>query len=125
MSDAIVTLTEPNSRSQARVHLNLGCNCFEWMVRDGEPTSVLWSHPDFEKGTERPSGSGVPILFPFPGRLQGTQFRWKGTSHALPVTDGRGNAIHGLVLHRRWRLVERADEWMAAEFHLGRDAPDL
>ncbi|MEZ6109737.1 MAG: hypothetical protein R3C99_01600 [Pirellulaceae bacterium] len=32
---------------------------------------------------QRPSGSGIPLLFPFPGRWPGTSFTWQDKTYPL------------------------------------------
>jgi aldose 1-epimerase len=51
--------------------------------------------------------------------------KWEGREYQLPVTDGRGNAIHGLVLNRPWRVVEQADHQVTGEFQASRDDPSV
>lgn len=88
-------------------------------------TQVLWSHPNVEQGTERPSGSGLPILFPFPGRLSGSTFTWNNHRYVLQSDDGLGHAIHGLVLDREWRVVDQQASEVIGEFQPSIDAPEL
>jgi aldose 1-epimerase len=95
------------------------------VTREDRPIQVLWSAPDFAAGTARPSGSGIPILFPFPGRIQGTVLRWEGRDYPLKEGDNRGNAIHGFVLNRPWRVVEQAPHRVVGEFQAGRDDVSL
>src|SRR5215813_8534113 len=65
-----VSITDPASGASARILVSLGFNCFSWrpMLPDGL-REMLWAHQDFAAGNEGPSGSGIPLLFPFPGRL--------------------------------------------------------
>jgi aldose 1-epimerase len=86
---------------------------------------VLWAEDGFETGTRRPSGSGIPILFPFPGRISGTSLDYQGRHYALEEGDGRGNAIHGFVLNRSWRVVERSDRHVVGQFQASVDDPSL
>ena len=69
---------------------------------------MLWSHPDFAGGNERPSGSGIPLLFPFPGRIGKAKYSFGGREYQLEPGDAFGNAIHGFVHKRPWRVVEQA-----------------
>ncbi|HEX7022018.1 MAG TPA: aldose 1-epimerase [Trueperaceae bacterium] len=55
---------------------------------------------------------GVPVLFPFPGRVKGASYQAQGrTFGGLPVNDPDlpGNHIHGLVATLPWILVERQE----------------
>ena len=58
-----------------------------------------------------------PILFPFPGRISGTSFHFRGRDYPLQAGDGIGNAIHGFVLNRPWQVVEQSDHRVVGRFH--------
>jgi aldose 1-epimerase len=64
-------------------------------------------------------------LFPFPGRIPGTSFVWEGKTYSLEPGDGRGNAIHGFVHTRPWRVVEETATRVVGQFHARRDDPSL
>jgi len=124
--DDVVTLVDPASGATARVHAGFGFNCFDLRLpAGGTLQQILWSAPGFESGRERPSGSGVPLLFPFPGRIAQGRFDWAGRSYEIPPNDNRGNAIHGFVLNRPWRVIERSVSRVVGEFQGSIDAPDL
>ena len=117
----MLTLTHA-SGSTADVFVGFGFNCYRLRLVAGEKSAdVLYAHPNFTSGQERPSGSGVPILFPFPGRIPGGKFSWDGVDYTLPATDGRGNAIHGFVHHRRWRLLEQSETRAVGQFQASVD----
>jgi len=86
---------------------------------------VIWSAADFTGGTGRPSGSGIPILFPFPGRVTGTPVAWEGRQYTLKEGDGCGNAIHGFVHERPWRVVEQSADRVTGRFQASIDDPQL
>jgi aldose 1-epimerase len=114
------------SGTTARIYAGYGFNCtsFAVMTADG-PVELIWSEPDFGPGSP-PMLSGIPVLFPFGGRLVGNTFRWRGTEYT--VTDGiliDGTAIHGLVLNRPWRILEQIDTKLVGEFQAAIDYPDL
>lgn len=122
----IVTLYDQASGATAKVHVGFGFNCYELQLAAGDALqSILWSVPGFESGAERPSRSGIPLLFPFPGRIAGGEFTWEGQSYSIPPTDDRGNAIHGFVLNRPWRVIERSAKRVVGEFQGSVDAPEL
>ena len=79
MAIECISLHDPASGATARVLAGFGFNCFEFQVQHhGRPVDILWSADGFERGGERPSGSGIPLLFPFPGRIKGKTLRWDG-----------------------------------------------
>lgn len=124
-----VTIRDAASGSTARIAPQLGFNCFEFQANVGErEVSVIDASPDFPAGGERPSGHGIPILFPFPNRIRGGRFTWNGREYRLPEDrvsyDRTGNAIHGFCLDRPWRVVESGEQFITGEFRLSQDAPD-
>lgn len=122
----LITLIDPDAGTSATIAPDLGFNCFRFQVpHRGRPLDILWAEEGFEGGKKRPSGSGIPILFPFPGRILGTSFTYHGREYPLLAGDGRGNAIHGFVLDRPWRVVEKSDSHVTGEFHAARDDRSL
>lgn len=121
-----IILRDASSGSVAEIAPALGFNCHRFSVmHSGKPIEVLWSEPTFLAGTAKPSRSGVPILFPFPGRLPGKTLLWEGKQYELGSDDGRGNAIHGFVHARPWRVIARSETCVVGEFHAWRDDPSL
>jgi aldose 1-epimerase len=122
----IITLTDP-SGSSAKIVAGYGFNCFSFQtVHGGKPHEVLWSAPNFEKGKERPSHSGIPILFPFPGRIRGNAFTFEGRDYRVNVhDDGRGNAIHGFVLNRPWEVIQQTRNRAVGRFQASRVDPTI
>ncbi|MBI3468337.1 MAG: aldose 1-epimerase, partial [Planctomycetes bacterium] len=103
-----------------------GFNCYSFEVmRDGELIETLWSAPDFETGTARPSGSGIPILFPFAGRIRGTRFGFDGREYELTPGDAMGNAIHGFVMNRPWKVIEQTANRAVGQFQASVVEPAL
>ncbi len=126
MSAEVIELREPQTGASAQVLVSLGFNCFEYLAPiDGEARDVLWSQPNFAEGTQRPSRSGIPILFPFPGRIRGTDFVWDGQTYTQDANDERGNAIHGFVHMRRWRVIDQSESRVVGQFQATLDDPLL
>lgn len=122
---AIVTLTDIDTGATAKVLPELGFNCFAFRAMvQGRPVEVLDSVPGFETGRERPSRSGIPILFPFPNRIRAGKFTWQGKDYQLPVSETLPNAIHGFCLDRPWRVVRQGANFVVGQFQLSIDAPD-
>jgi aldose 1-epimerase len=54
-----------------------------------------------------PMGAGG-VLVPWPNRVAGARYRWRGEPHVLEVTEvARGHAIHGFLRHRPWVVTDR------------------
>lgn len=130
MSDP-VQITCPTSGSTAEIAVDRGFNCFRYHAvnpASGLTLDVLDADPAFAEGAGRPSGHGIPILFPFPNRIRGGRYRWAETEYVIPAAvaadDGNGNAIHGFCLDRPWRVITLDENSVRAEFQLSVDAPD-
>lgn len=121
-----VTLHDEASNTRARIVPALGFNCYSFeAVVDGQPCELLWSAADLLLGTQKPSRSGIPILFPFAGRIRGTAFEFENDRYSLPVGDDFGNAIHGFVFNRPWRILEARPNRAVGEFQASIDDPSL
>jgi aldose 1-epimerase len=118
----VLSLVSPDGSASALIHVGLGFNLFDWQV-DGAP--LLWSHPDFATGNERPSGSGIPILFPFPGRIAERRFGWRGRDYEIDSDDGRGNAIHGFVYDRGWTATQLSNNYVRGTFRASQVDPAI
>jgi aldose 1-epimerase len=126
MSQQLVTLVDPVSGSSAKVLAGMGFNCFSFCpLLAGAPVELLWAAPGFESGEARPTSSGIPILFPYPGRLRGTTLHFGGRQFPLVIDPRQGVAIHGFVHNRPWRILEQNPASVTGEFHASRDEPAL
>jgi aldose 1-epimerase len=126
MRSQIVTITDSLSGTSAQLLPHLGFNCFRFQAQlNDQPFDVLWAEPGFEDGTKRPSGSGIPLLFPFPGRIAGTTLLWDAKEYDLEPGDGQGNAIHGFVHERPWRVIEQEPARVVGQFQASQDDPRL
>jgi aldose 1-epimerase len=126
MPPEIVTLRDAAAGTSAEILVSQGFNCFRFAGKVGGRTiEAIYAPPDYAQGQSRPSSGGIPILFPFPGRIPGTVFHWQGKDYQLQPGDAFGNAIHGFVHARPWRVVERSDGRVVGQFHAWRDDPSL
>lgn len=121
-----ITITDAATGSRAKILPGVGFNCYSYSVATpAGPLQTLWSAPDLTDGTARPTGSGIPLLFPFAGRLRGTSFRFRGKDYELEAGDGQGNAIHGFVFNRPWRVTEQAAQRVVGQFQASLDEASL
>jgi aldose 1-epimerase len=126
MTPEIVTIRDPASGSAAQILVSQGFNCFRFAaIARNRLVEVLYAPPDFATGEGRPSRGGIPLLFPFPGRIPGTSFTWEGKQYALEPGDAFGNAIHGFAMWRPWRVIEQSESAVVGQFHALRDDPTL
>ena len=124
----IVTISDNRSGASAKIAADLGFNCFEFIAPvNDERVEVIDAASDFAEGKQSPSGHGIPILFPYPNRIRGGKYQWKGQEYHLPpgkVAYNKDNAIHGFCLDRPWRVTEQGENFVTGEFKLSQDAPD-
>lgn len=126
MALPVVSIRDAQSGAVASLLPGQGFNCFRFEVPTARgPLDLLWAEPGVEEGNRRASASGIPLLFPFPGRLQGTTLHWAGRDYALTAGDGRGNAIHGFAHELAWRVIDQQPHRITGEFQADVDCPEL
>lgn len=71
----------------------------------GKTASVLWMPPDFVPGESGWPGGGLPICFPFAGRVfhEGRPFQYEIAGEVRPM------AIHGFAYGLPWRVLRQDD----------------
>ncbi len=117
-------ITLKDAGSSAVIAPEFGFNCYEFKARVGKRTvDVLDSDPDFANGKGRPSGNGIPLLFPFPNRIRAGKFTWDGRDYQIPL-KGSPNAIHGFAFDTPWRVVRQSEYSVVGQWQLSRDDPD-
>ena len=122
MAISSVVLSDPDAGSEAEVLVGFGFNCCRFRAHvGGQAVEVLWAEDHFASGQKRSTGSGIPLLFPFPGRIQGTRFVWEKREYVLHEGDGRGNAIHGFVHDRPWRVLQQSVGRLVGQFQASVD----
>src|SRR5262245_33777389 len=121
-----ITIADPDSGSTATILPELGFNCFSFRpVVAGNAHELLRSEPEFGPG-HRPSRSGIPLLFPFPGRIRAGRFAWQGRDYTISgAQTNNGNAIHGFVMTRPWRVLEQLPSRAVGTFQASIDDPSL
>jgi aldose 1-epimerase len=70
-----------------------------------------------------PFRSGIPILFPWPGRIADGRFSYGGHDVKLPINDaGHNCAIHGLTYNRVFKVTRKGPYFVAARLDSRTDA---
>lgn len=127
MAADVVHIEHRESGAVAEIFPNIGFNCFSWKIPvegESEPRrELLWTDPKFLSGESSPTSSGIPLLFPFPGRIAKGEFTFEGRSFNLPVKPD-GNALHGYAFDNPWRIVDKQGDQVTAEFQPSIDAPE-
>lgn len=116
--EPLVRLTDSVTGARVDIWPGFGSNCLALRLaperRPREPVELITPPPSPEDLRAAPARWGTPLLFPWPGRIPGGEYTWRGRTHRLAQLDPSGNAIHGLVKDRPWRVTGRqADETAA------------
>jgi aldose 1-epimerase len=88
-----------------------GCQCLSYRVG---ALDVIAGPADPTAWRAHPHRGGVPILFPWPGRIAGAQFTYRGEKYQMPVNDSHGNSIHGFACERAFKVLRRGPYFMTA-----------
>jgi len=98
---------------RATIVPDAGCQCFDYRVAS---LKVIAGPPDLEVWRAHPFRSGIPLLFPWPGRVANGTFRFEGKEIRLPINEpAHGHAIHGLTWDCAFRVVRRGPYYVHAE----------
>ncbi|MBT5831518.1 MAG: hypothetical protein HOH77_15120, partial [Candidatus Latescibacteria bacterium] len=66
----VYVLTDSETGQDARILPSVGNNCYSYKIQKGDgQIELLWVTPDPETLLGRASGYGIPILFPWPNRI--------------------------------------------------------
>jgi aldose 1-epimerase len=116
----LITLEAQSER--AVIVPEAGCQCLSYRV--GQLDAIAGpARP--EDWREHPHRGGIPILFPWPGRVANARFTFKGREYRLPVNEpARGHAIHGFACERAFRVARRGPYFVSAILDSS-DHPDL
>jgi aldose 1-epimerase len=98
---------------RAEILPGFGCHCIAYSIG---PINLIASPPSFEVLREHPHRFGIPLLFPWPGRIAHGRFDWGGHHLDLPVTDpAHGHAIHGTIGAAPFAVVRRGPFYLTCE----------
>lgn len=107
-------LVDPAVGADCFVHPLLGAAVSRWRVGSpGGPIELLVPPERLSQLRDVPFCAGLPILFPFPNRIRGGRFTFRGVTYAMPHLARQGErwdacahqAMHGLVDQHPWEVV--------------------
>ena len=103
---SVMVLKDSETGQTATVLPSVGNNCISYKATiGGKEIELLYAPPDAETLTGRPSGYGIPILFPWPNRIEYGKFTFDGLDVELKTPGEGAHLLHGYVLNRPWRVV--------------------
>ena len=102
----VYVLTDTQTNQDARVLPSVGNNCYSYKIQKGDgQIELLWVTPDPETLQGRASGYGIPILFPWPNRIDEGKFSFDGKDYQLETPNPGEHASHGFVHTRPWQVT--------------------
>jgi aldose 1-epimerase len=105
----LITLEAQSDR--AVIVPEAGCQCLSYSVGAIE---VIAGPASPDAWRAHPHRGGIPILFPWAGRVAGARFTFEDQEHRLPVNEpARGHAIHGFACERPFRVTRRGPYFVA------------
>ena len=127
----LVALTDTATGASAHVWTEVGFNLIEAHLPVDAPggarhVDVIMGPPTLNDLREQPTWWGTPLLWPFPGRVPGGAYAFRGVTHRFGPPDrpdhedphGEGAHrfdMHGFVRHLPWQVTAReADDNHAA-----------
>lgn len=106
-SDFPIVVLHDEAGREARVAPAAGFNAFSFSVpHEGQSVRVFVEPPSDDVLRGGGFSFGCPILFPFPNRTRDGRYVFAGREHQLDINWKDGNAIHGLVATRPWRVLD-------------------
>lgn len=125
--EPIIILRDTNSGAEAHITPGIGANCVGWSVtKNGQSYEVLehpQNPPDLKSSKFK---AGIPVLWPFPGRVRDARYNFRGQEYHLPITDKGGiHHIHGIVINSAWRVKDKGTGEGGAFVELVIDPGDL
>jgi aldose 1-epimerase len=115
--ETLYLLRDTHTGAEARIWPAFGNNCLSARLPAprGGLVDIVLAPESLRQVREQPSWWGVPLLFPWPGRIPGGRYTYGDQEYQLPVLDMGGNAGHGFVKNRPWK-VEVFEAWDSAAF---------
>lgn len=116
----VYVLSDEKVGQVARVLPSVGNNCVSYrMTVKGRDIELFHAAPDPDTLLGRPSGYGIPILFPWPNRIEEGRFTFEGRDVSLETPEPGAHLLHGFVLSRPWEVIDSGfDEsaWVTSRF---------
>ncbi len=109
MSETIRYQTADGAAWEAVILPEHGANCVRLTRTAAGVVQPILEDVSLERILQAPTSCGMPILFPYAGRIAGGQFTWRGTTYRAEPNR------HGLVRQRPWEVVHRIGNLLACQ----------
>jgi aldose 1-epimerase len=133
----LIVLRDTATGATVQIWPGCGNNCFaaDLPGPDGQLVSVIQDPPSLEEIRKRPSWWGIPLLFPFPGRIPGGEYEFEGRRYRLGhpeqaiVSEGKEQPgtrrdYHGFVMDLPWKVATTEADDEAATVRSTLDSAD-
>ena len=121
----VIQIADSRSGASASILPGRGFICDSLnLMHNQKSVEILWAPENYRDRSARATSGGIPILFPYPGRLPSTDVIYQGREYKLEGKDKLGRPIHGLVHERPWRVTVQSDDRVTGEFILSQDSPE-
>ena len=125
----IYTLVDEDSGASASITPSYGFNLFDLRLpAKGEVRRVIVATDDFAANPQKPARNGIPILFPFPGRVRDGRYSFEGKDYKLFIEPDKVHAIHGFAHNVAWDVVDSGatdqGAFLLGRFQISRNAPN-
>ena len=125
MSVETVILTDASCGSEVRILAGYGFNCYRFCIDcDGELIDAIWANRGSRTATSGPPAAEFRCYSPTRGGSR-SDVSGGAAPYRLEGDDHRGNAIHGYVIARPWRVIEREPSRVVGQFQASCEAPVL
>ncbi|MGH2368860.1 MAG: aldose 1-epimerase [Chloroflexota bacterium] len=124
--ERLYVLRDSQSGAYARIWPAFGNNCLAatLVTASGRTVDAILEPSDLDQVRQQPSWWGIPLLFPWPGRIPRGAYEFQGQRYQLPVMDMNGNAGHGFVKNRPWRVEDTEGRDDCASLHCSFSSAD-
>ncbi len=125
----VYTLHDDATGARASILPSFGFNLFDLRLPvAGAVRRVVEAMPDFAENPVKPARNGVPVLFPYPNRINHGTFTFQDKTYTLPINSG-AHSIHGFAVSAPWDVVEqKADGGEAAitgRYQISKNTPEM
>ncbi|HEV2122591.1 MAG TPA: aldose 1-epimerase [Chloroflexota bacterium] len=115
----LIVLRDAANGALAQIWPGWGNNCFalDLSAPNGRLVPVIQAPPSLDEIRQKSSWWGIPLLFPFPGRIPNGEYEFRGTRYRLgrpeqpvlpegKVQPGARRDFHGFVMDLPWKVRE-------------------